>query len=100
MHGFGGVVSFEVAVQPGDTRLTAAARVVDALKFPYIAASLGGVESLVEQPAIMSYYELSPEERLTIGIKDNLVRFAIGIEETDDILADLEQALASVQVGE
>jgi cystathionine gamma-synthase len=56
--------------------------------------SLGGVESLIEQPALMSYYELSTEERLPIGIKDNLVRFAIGIEETADILADLEQALS------
>ena len=94
MHGFGGVVSFEVAVQPGETPLNSAAKVVDALTIPYIAASLGGVESLIEQPAIMSYYELSLEERRTIGIKDNLVRFAIGIEETADILADLEQALA------
>ena len=99
MRGFGGVVSFEVAVPPGETALNAAARVVDALKIPYIAASLGGVESLIEQPALMSYFELSTEERRTIGMKDNLVRFAIGIEETADILADLEQALASLQVA-
>ena len=99
MGGFGGVVSFEVAVPAGETALNAAARVVDALKIPYIAASLGGVESLIEQPAIMSYFELSTEERRTIGMKDNLVRFAIGIEETADILADLEQALGSLQVG-
>jgi len=99
MRGFGGVVSFEVAVPAGETALDAAARVVDALKIPYIAASLGGVESLIEQPAIMSYFELSPEERRTIGMKDNLVRFAIGIEETPDILADLEQALNGLQVG-
>ncbi|MBK8903043.1 MAG: aminotransferase class I/II-fold pyridoxal phosphate-dependent enzyme [Anaerolineaceae bacterium] len=99
MRGFGGVVSFEVAVPPGETALDCAARVVDAVKIPHIAASLGGVESLIEQPAIMSYYELSAEERLTIGIKDNLVRFAIGIEETADILADLAQALESVQVA-
>jgi cystathionine gamma-synthase len=44
----------------------------------------------------MSYYEFSTEERLEVGIKDNLVRLAIGIEDTDDILADLEQALAQV----
>jgi len=99
MRGLGGVVSFEVAVPPDENPLDCAARVVDAVKIPYIAASLGGVESLIEQPAIMSYYELSSEERRTIGIKDNLVRFAIGIEETEDILADLAQALASVQVG-
>ncbi len=98
MRGFGGVVSFEVAVPPGENPLDCAARVVDAVKIPYIAASLGGVESLIEQPAIMSYFELSPEERRTIGVKDNLVRFAIGIEETADILADLEKALESVPV--
>jgi cystathionine gamma-synthase len=99
MRGFGGVVSFEVAVLPGENPLDCAARVVDAVKIPYIAASLGGVESLIEQPAIMSYYELSSEERRTIGMKDNLVRFAIGIEETEDILTDLAQALERVQVA-
>lgn len=93
MQGFGGVVSFEVAPRPGESLLESAARVVDAVKIPLIAASLGGVESLIEPPAIMSYYELSSEERSTIGIKDNLVRFAIGIEETADILADLKTAL-------
>jgi cystathionine gamma-synthase len=88
MRGFGGVVSFEVA---GD--LDAASRVVDACTIPHIAASLGGVESLIEQPAVMSFYELTSEERLEIGIKDNLVRFAVGIEDADDLIADLAQAL-------
>ena len=58
MRGFGGVVSFEVK---GD--LDAASRTVDACRIPYIAASLGGAESLIEQPAIMSFYELTTEER-------------------------------------
>ena len=88
MRGFGGVVSFEVH---GD--LDAASRVVDACTIPYIAASLGGVESLIEQPAIMSFYELTTEERLQIGIKDNLIRYAVGIEDVDDLIADLAQAL-------
>jgi cystathionine gamma-synthase len=88
MRGFGGVVSFEVR---GD--LDAASRVVDACAIPHIAASLGGVESLIEQPAIMSFYELTSEERLQVGIKDNLIRFAIGIEDADDLIADLAQAL-------
>ncbi|MBM3218845.1 MAG: aminotransferase class I/II-fold pyridoxal phosphate-dependent enzyme [Candidatus Rokubacteria bacterium] len=88
MRGFGGVVSFEVR---GD--LDTASRVVDACAIPYIAASLGGVESLIEQPAIMSFYELTTEERLEIGIKDNLIRYAVGIEDTDDLIADLAQAL-------
>ena len=88
MRGFGGVVSFEVR---GD--LDAASRVVDACAIPYIAASLGGVESLIEQPAIMSFYELTTEERLQVGIKDNLLRYAVGIEDPDDLIADLAEAL-------
>jgi cystathionine gamma-synthase len=96
MRGFGGVVSFEIGPIIGEDPLHTASRFVDALKIPYLAASLGGVESLIEQPALMSYYELSTEERLAIGIKDNLVRFAIGIEDTVDILADLAQALVQI----
>jgi cystathionine gamma-synthase len=96
MRGFGGVVSFEVVPLPGESPLETTGRFIDAMTIPLIAPSLGGVESLIEQPALMSFYELSTEERLSIGIKDNLVRFAIGIEETADILADLEQALSIV----
>ena len=88
MRGFGGVVSFEVR---GD--LDAASRVVDACQIPYLAVSLGGVESLIEQPALMSFYELTSEERLEIGIKDNLIRYSVGIEDADDLIADLGQAL-------
>ncbi len=89
MSGFGGVVSFEIAGSLEET-----SRFIDAMRIPYIAPSLGGVESLIEQPAIISYYDKSPEERAALGIRDSLVRFAVGIEDTDDILADLEQALA------
>jgi len=88
MLGCGGVVSFEV-----DGALEDTSRFVDAVEIPIIAASLGGVESLIEQPALMSYYELSTEERLAVGIKDNLVRLALGVEDTDDLIADLAQAL-------
>lgn len=91
MDGFGGVISFEVA---GDLDRTG--KFIDALRIPYIAPSLGGVESLIEQPALMSFYEKTTEERLELGIKDNLVRFAVGIEDTDDLLADLEQGLAAI----
>ncbi|MCO6452731.1 MAG: PLP-dependent transferase [Caldilineales bacterium] len=59
-----------------------------------MAPSLGGVDSLIEQPALISYYDLTPEDRLALGIRDELVRFAIGIEDTDDLIADLERALA------
>ena len=91
MDGYGGVVSFCVK---GD--LEAGCRLVDAAQIPQIAASLGGVESLIEQPALMSYYELSTEERLEQGIYDSLVRLSLGIEQTDDLIADLDQALGHV----
>ena len=88
MQGFGGVVSFEVA---GDIQATS--DFIDRLRIPYIAPSLGGTESLIEQPAYFSYYDLSSEERLALGIKDNLVRFALGIEDAEDIIADLAASL-------
>jgi cystathionine gamma-synthase len=88
MRGFGSVVSFEL-----DGGLQDCSRFVDAMTIPQIAPSLGGVESLIEQPALMSFYELTPEERARIGIKENLVRFAIGIEDTEDLIRDLQQAL-------
>ena len=91
MMGCGGVVSFEVK-GGGD----AAGKIVDAVRIPYIAPSLGGVESLIEQPAIMSYYDLEPEERSELGIKDNLVRLAVGIEDSVDLIDDLGQALDKV----
>ncbi|MBM4299690.1 MAG: aminotransferase class I/II-fold pyridoxal phosphate-dependent enzyme, partial [Deltaproteobacteria bacterium] len=91
MRGFGGVVSFEVK---GD--LEATSRVVDGCRIPQIAPSLGGVESLIEQPALMSFYELSTEERLQVGIKDNLIRYSVGIEDTEDLLADIAAALDRV----
>ncbi len=91
MTGFGGVVSFEVHGVLEDT-----SRFIDALELPYIAPSLGGVDSLIEQPALMSYYDKTTEERLELGIKDNLVRFAIGVEDAADIIADLAQALEVV----
>lgn len=91
MRGFGGVVSFEVA---GDIKATS--DFIDRLRIPYIAPSLGGAESLIEQPAYFSYYDLSSEERLAIGIGDNLVRFALGIEDANDIIADLDASLEAV----
>lgn len=88
MRGGGGVVSF--IVKGGRA---AASRLIDAVKIPKIAASLGGVESLIEQPAIMSYSELSTEDLAKIGIDPALVRLAVGIEDTADLVRDLEQAL-------
>jgi cystathionine gamma-synthase len=89
MRGFGGVVSF--IVKGG---LGAASRVVDALAIARIGPSFGGTETLAEQPAVMSYYEMTSEERAVIGIADGLVRLAVGIEDAEDLIADLEHALS------
>jgi cystathionine beta-lyase/cystathionine gamma-synthase len=62
-----------------------------------LAESLGGVESLVGHPASMSHSHLSPEKRLALGIPDNLIRLSSGIEDIDDLLTDLENALAAVK---
>jgi cystathionine gamma-synthase len=91
MTGFGGVVSFEIE---GDLERTSA--FIDALRLPRIGPSLGGVESLVEQPALQSYFELTTEERLKVGISNELVRYALGIEDADDLIADLAQALEKI----
>lgn len=91
MEGYGGVVSFTIK---GDLDTTSA--FIDALQIPFIAPSFGGVETLIEQPALMSFYELSTEERLAVGIPDNLVRLSLGIEDVDDLIADLDQALTQV----
>jgi cystathionine gamma-synthase len=89
MRGFGGLVTF--LVRDADWRKTA--DVVDAVRIPRIAPSLGGVESLIEQPLVMSYYECTPEERQGYGIPDNMIRLACGIENSEDLIADLKQAL-------
>jgi cystathionine gamma-synthase len=88
LAGFGGVVTFEI-----DSDLDGATRFVDACKIPYLAPSLGGVESLIEMPAIMSFWDRTPEERQELGMTDSLVRFSVGIEDVDDLIADLDQAL-------
>jgi len=89
MTGYGGLVTF--LVKDADWRQTA--NVVDAVRIPRIAPSLGGVESLIEQPLVMSYYECTAEERQQFGIPDNMIRLALGVENTDDLIDDLAQAL-------
>jgi cystathionine gamma-synthase len=89
MRGFGGLITF--LLKDADWRATA--DVVDAVRIPRIAPSLGGVESLIEQPLVMSYYQLKPEERAKFGIPDNMIRLSCGIENADDLIADLAQAL-------
>lgn len=89
MRGFGGLVTF--LVRDADWRQTAA--IVDATRIARIAPSLGGVESLIEQPLVMSYYEVPVEDRQRFGIPDNMIRLACGIENTVDLIDDLRQAL-------
>ena len=91
MRGFSGVVTFEV-----ETDLDGCCRFIDACRIPYLAPSLGGTESLIEMPAIMSFWDKTPEERLALGITDSLVRLSCGIEDADDLLSDLERALAGI----
>mmetsp|Transcript_15849 Transcript_15849/g.31032 ORF Transcript_15849/g.31032 Transcript_15849/m.31032 type:complete len:427 (+) Transcript_15849:27-1307(+) len=91
MQGYGGVLSF--VVKGG---LHAASRFIDSVKIPYIAPSLGGVESLIEQPTIISYWDKTPQERAAVGILDGLVRFSCGVEHADDLMADFQQALSRV----
>lgn len=90
MRGFGGVVSF--IVKGG---LNAASRFIDKVELARIGPSFGGVEALIEQPAVMSYYEMTSEQREAIGIADGLVRMSIGIEDAADIIRDLDQALSA-----
>ena len=92
MKGYGGLVTF--LVKDADWKQTAA--IVDAAKLARIAPSLGGVETLIEQPLVMSYFECTPAEREEFGITDNMIRLACGIEDSADIIADLEQALEVV----
>jgi cystathionine gamma-lyase len=89
MAGFGGMVTLEL--QGG---LAEAKRFLERVRIFSLAESLGGVESLIEHPAIMTHASLPPERRAKLGIGDSLVRLSIGIEDEDDLLADLERALA------
>jgi methionine gamma-lyase len=91
MKGFGGVVSFEIK---GNFETTT--KFVDNLKLCYLAGSLGGVETLVMQPVTSSHYYVSKEDRAKAGITDELVRLALGIEDPEDIIADLDQAFKKI----
>lgn len=89
MRGFGGVVTFELESDFDGTQ-----RFLDAVRIPYIGPSLGGVESLIEMPATMSYWDQTRDERYALGITDSLVRLSLGVEDTADLIADLDQAIA------
>lgn len=89
-RGFGGMVSFDVG------SLAAARAVVESVKLCTLAESLGGVETLISHPATMTHASVDAAKRERLGITDGLVRISVGIEDTDDIIADLDQALEKV----
>jgi len=88
MKGFGGVVTFEVKDD-----IPYVLKFMSRLKIINIGPSLGGVESLITHPATISYYAISRKERLALGIKDGLIRLAVGVENAEDLIADLDHAL-------
>ena len=92
--GFGGMLSFEIK---GDTQV--ADEFIRNVTLPIVAPSLGGVETLITRPAITSHAGMSPEDRERLGISDRLIRFSVGIEATEDLIADLEQALEKATTG-
>ncbi len=89
MKGFGGMVTFTFKSGAKDDSL----RFLEKLKVFTLAESLGGVESLANHPALMTHASIPEEKRREIGISDDLVRLSVGVEDADDLLADLEQAL-------
>jgi len=91
MRGFGGMVT---AVLKGD--LDASRRMLSACKIFTLAESLGGVESLIEHPAIMTHASVPKEQREALGISDGLIRLSVGIESVEDLIADLDEALAKI----
>ena len=88
MHGYGGMVS---AVLDGGIERTL--RFLKRCRLFTLAESLGGVESLIEHPALMTHASLPAEKREALGIDDGLVRLSLGVEDADDLIADLDQAL-------
>jgi len=89
-RGFGGMVAFDVG------SLASAKMVLESVKLCTLAESLGGVETLISHPATMTHASVDAEKRERLGITDGLVRISVGIEDTDDIIADLDQALEKI----
>ena len=89
MRGYGGMLSFGL-----EGGFEAVKRVLPRLKLAHRAANLGAVETVAGPPATTSHVECTPEERAAMGIPEGLIRYSVGIEDTDDLIADLEQALA------
>lgn len=90
MRGFGAMISFELKAGLD------AKKFVESLKLIDLAESLGGIESLIEVPAVMTHAAIPREIRLQNGITDELIRLSVGIEDEVDLLADLKQAFAKI----
>ncbi|MBT2301090.1 PLP-dependent transferase [Variovorax paradoxus] len=91
MEGFGGMISIDLRTDLAGTR-----RFLEAVQVFSLAESLGGVESLIEHPAIMTHATIPAETRARLGIGDGLVRLSVGVEDLDDLRSDLQQALAKI----
>ncbi len=92
MRDFGGMLSFTLK----DDDIAKATRLMESVELFSLAESLGGVESLINHPASMTHASIPKEERLRSGLVDSLIRLSIGVEDSEDLIADLEQALAKV----
>jgi methionine-gamma-lyase len=91
MRGFGSMISFELK-----GGIEAGRIVMDHVRLATLAVSLGGVETLIEHPASMTHAGIPREERLEAGLTDGLVRYSVGIEDVEDLIADLRQALDAI----
>jgi cystathionine gamma-lyase len=87
--GYGAMITFEARSDFEGTR-----RIVKATKLFHLAVSLGAVESLIEQPATMSHASYDPAARAKAGISDSLIRLSVGLEDSQDLMSDLDQALS------
>jgi len=94
MTGAGGVLSFEVEGSGAD-----ACRVSEALRLFTLAPSLGGVDSLVTIPVLTSHAMIDPETRRKMGVTEQMIRISVGIENADDLIADMEKGLAVLSVA-
>jgi cystathionine beta-lyase/cystathionine gamma-synthase len=91
MRDFGGMISFDLG------RLEDAATFLKHIRLCALAESLGGVETIITHPASMTHAAIPPEQRRQIGVTDGLVRISVGIEDVEDIIADLHEALSQIE---
>jgi len=92
MRGFGGVLSFELK----ENTFEAVRQFLPRLHYAHMAANLGAVETIAGPPATTSHVECTAEERAAMGIPESLIRYSVGVEDTEDLIADLEQALSGI----